>query len=523
MPSDNHAMMPRPGAPVSVVSELVSSGRGRTDVTYSARALGIILLAGLVCCLLATIALRACPFSGDEYSTLLQAEGFARGALKARAPPYADWVQVDHVVIDAYVRSKYPPGEAALLAVGVLARVPWLVNPLAGMLTLTFVWLTARVALDDRRAFLAVSFVAAAPLFLYDSASFFSHVGALLFGASASLCVALWGRSQQGLFFVPFGVFVGCLFLTRPLDALILSASLLACNNVRALVTSAAAALPFVGVQLWYNKQQFGSVLADGYAAYKSSFVATYGVSGAASNLSPWNAVSPEQIFNHLAAVETLVAEWTVPGTALLALIGFVALRRPQANGDRRCVHVSRYFGFMSVLYLGALLFMFIQADDGPRPRYLTMELLPLSFFAAAGWPAASALVREQIGRRMARIVGAVMWIAPIFLLGTYLENRIPQAVVQAGLAEALSKAQIASGVVIVRAEWPTRYARNGMFFDRRPLLLSVSRDITTSDVAARFPGEAVYEAFEPHGSNPWKHPWVITRFLSAAGPTKAP
>jgi hypothetical protein len=328
--------------------------------------------------------------------------------------------------------------------------------------------------------------------------------------------VALWARSKRELFLVPFGICVGCLFLTRPLDALLLGASLLAFKNVKALVVSAATALPFVGLQLRYNKLQFGSMFTDGYSAYKSSFVAIYGASGAASNISPWNAVSPEEIFNHLAAVETFVVQWTVPGAALLALIGFVALRRQQASGDRKSVHVHRFFGLMGVLYLAVLLFMFIQPDDGPRPRYLTTVLLPLSFFAAAGWPTATAFVREQIGRPMARVVGASMWIAPIYLLSSYFEYRVPEGVVRAGLAEELSKAQITSGVVIVRADWPTRYARNGMFFDRRPILLSVSRDVTTSEVAARFQGEAVYEAFEPHGS---MHPWVITRFSPTAQP----
>jgi hypothetical protein len=290
---------------------------------------------------------------------------------------------------------------------------------------------------------------------------------------------------------------------------------------------AAASALPFVGLQLWFNDLQYGSPFIDGYEAYKRSFVAIYGVSGAAKNISLWNVVSPEEIFNHLAAFETLVFEWTVPGTALVALVGFVALRRapageeggPRTGDAGGSGHVHQFLAFMGVLYLAVLLFMYIEADDGPRPRYLTMELLPLSFFAAAGWPATCDLVRERTGRWMTRVVGAAMWIAPIFLVATYMEHRVPEEVVLAGLQETLNRAQITSGVVIVRAEWPTRYARNGMFFDRRPLLLSVSRDVTPSDVAARFPGEPVYEAFEPHGSNPWKHPWVVTRFLPAARP----
>jgi hypothetical protein len=39
-----------------------------------------------------------------------------------------------------------------------------------------------------------------------------------------------------------------------------------------------------------------------------------------------------------------------------------------------------------------------------------------------------------------------------------------------------------------------------------------VPANVPAAEVVARFPGKAVYEAFEPHGLNPWKHPWVIRR-----------
>jgi hypothetical protein len=57
------------------------------------------------------------------------------------------------------------------------------------------------------------------------------------------------------------------------------------------------------------------------------------------------------------------------------------------------------------------------------------------------------------------------------------------------------------------------------MFFDRRPLLLSVPANVTAAEVAARFPDQPVYEAFEPHGANPWKHPWIIRRLNTSAIP----
>src|SRR5271165_3947439 len=99
--------------------------------------LGVAMLIGalgVLYALLARMALHAFPFSGDEYSYLLQAELFARGLLRAPAPPHADLLRVDHVVIDEWVRSKYPPGTSALLALGVLAGAPWIVTPIEGVI-----------------------------------------------------------------------------------------------------------------------------------------------------------------------------------------------------------------------------------------------------------------------------------------------------------------------------------------------------------------------------------------------------
>jgi len=481
-----------------------------TAPRYGRRAALVIVGAGIFYALVARFALEGYPYSGDEYSTLLQAEGFARGVLKAPAPPFADWVAVDHVIIDRYVRSKYPPGTAALLALGVRAGVPWAVMPLAGMLTLLVFWLAARRVLDERRAFLAVAFLAAMPLFAYQSATFLSHTPTLLFGALAMLAVVEWTRSGRDAWLVPFGIAVGCVFLIRPVDGVLLGLSLIAFRSLRALLIGGASAAPFLGLTLWYNAVQFGSPFVDGYEAGKPGFVAIYGESGAYSNISLWHAISPYEIFNHLAELETFFFEWTVPGAALLACVGWVALRREQAAGDRRTAPLQRFFGVLMALFLVGLVLTFNEPDDSPRPRYLSMVLLPLAFLAAVGWGPAAAFVRQSLGRWASRLVAVAVWIAPLFLMATYLEHRIPAVKVHTGLTEELARQGVHSGVVILRAEWPTRYARNGMFFDRSPLLLSVPATVTAAEVVARFPGQPVWEAFEPHGANPWKHPWVI-------------
>jgi 4-amino-4-deoxy-L-arabinose transferase-like glycosyltransferase len=497
--------------PASAPSDSDTTGRAlRTAPRYGRRAALLIVGAGVFYALVARFALQGYPYSGDEYSSFLQAEGFARGVLKAPAPPFADWVTVDHVIIDQFVRSKYPPGTAALLALGVRAGVPWLVVPLTGMLTLLVFWLATRRVLDERRAFLAVAFLAAMPLFAYQAATFLSHVPTLLFGALAMLGVVQWSRSGRDAWLVLFGVAVGCVFLIRPVDGILLGLSLIAFRNLRALLIGGLSAAPAFGLTLWYNAFQYGSPFIDGYEAGKPGFVAIYGESGATMNVSPLHVISPYEIFNHLAELETFLFEWSVPGAALLACLGWVALRREQAAGDRRSVPLQRFFGVLMLLFLVGLLVTFNEPDDSPRPRYLSMVLLPLAFFAAAGWAPAAAFVRQHLGRWASRLVAVAIWIAPVFLMATYLEHRIPAVRVHTGLTEELARQGVSSGVVILRAEWPTRYARNGMFFDRSLLLLSVPATVTAAEVAARFPGQPVYEAFEPHGANPWKHPWVI-------------
>ena len=484
----------------------------RRAPSYGRAAALLILCAGVFYAVVARFALQGYPYSGDEYSTVLQAEGFARGVLKAPAPPYADWAAVDHVVIDDFVRSKYPPGAAALLSLGVRAGVPWLVTPLEGMLALLAFWFAARVALDARRAFLALAFLAAMPLFAYQSATFLSHTPTLLFGALAMGAVARWARSARDGWLVVFGVAVGCVFLIRPVDGVLLGLSLIAFRSIRALLISGVSASPFLGLTLLYNQLQFGSPFTDGYEAGKAGFVAIYGESGAFRNISLLHVVSPYEIFNHLAELETFFFEWTVPGAALLACLGWVVLRREQAAGDARTAPLQRWFGTLLLLFLAGLLLTFNEPDDSPRPRYLTMVLLPLALLASAGWGTAAAFVRQHLGRWTSRLVAAAIWIAPAFLMASYLEHRIPEVTVHTGLPRELAREGVHSGVVILRAEWPTRYARNGMFFDRSPLLLSVPTNVPAAAVVARFPGQPVYEAFEPHGANPWKHPWIIRR-----------
>lgn len=456
------------------------------------RTLALVAALGAVYATFARLALHGFPFSGDEYSYFLQAELFARGVLHAPTPAHPELLRVDHVLMSPWVCSKYPPGTSALLAIGVRLGVPWLVTPLEGVVALVATWVGARRVLGEGDAFVAVAVVGGAPLFAFQAASFYSHTASFMWLAIAFALVVAWTSGGGAWRMLVAGAAIGCAFLTRPLDAVLFGLALLSLRAWRPVALAAAGAVPFVALLLAYQAAQFGSPFTDGYAAYQPEFSAIYGASTARPAFSPFNAVDPPQIWHHLDILRSFLVDWTVPGTALLALLGWAALR-----ADARVAGPRRLAAAVVIIFAVTLWVTIGDTDDGARPRYLTTTLLGLAWLAAPGWRRACDIATATLGRRAARAVGIVLWVLPVVQLGAFVVERTPQIWVREGLAEGAARAGIERGVVVVRAKYPTRYARNGPFFDRPVLYVSAPPTTGADEVAAAFPGRDVYEAHE--------------------------
>ncbi len=459
---------------------------------------GLLAFFGALYAVGARFALQAFPYSGDEYSYLLQGELFARGLLRAPAPPNANLLWVDHVVIDQFVRSKYPPGSSALLALGVRAGVPWLVTPLEGIVTLVLVWFTVRALMGPRAAMVTLLVLGASPLFAVEATTFFSHTATTMWLAASFAAVAAWSLSKRSLWLPLAGAAIGCAFLTRPVDALLFGAALVALRSWRVLVLVALGALPFVVAHFAYQAAVFGSPFTDGYAAYEPTFRAIYGAETAEPPLSIARIVNPLQQWFHFEICASFVSPWTMPGAALVAVFGAVAIPKGDRARPMRDVAVA-----IAVIALVALVPTISSAgDDGPRPRYLTTTLLAASILAGAGWAPARDSMQERLGARGARAVGVVAVILGFVLVGSLVIERGLLVRNRDGLYDAVVAQGIEQGVVVVRAQWPTRYARNGPFFDRPVLYLSAPADMGVDAIAERYPSRPVYEATE---GSPWK------------------
>jgi Dolichyl-phosphate-mannose-protein mannosyltransferase len=471
------------------------AGDDRSLADSTVLALAIIGVLGVLYALLARFALDGFPYSGDEYSLSLQGELFGRGMLKAPAPAHLEWLGVDHVVIDSWIRSKYPPGASALLGIGYHYGAAWLVTPLEGVVTLLLVWHATRRLLGPRPALVALIALGIAPLFMFLAASFYAHTATLMFLAVAFAALGAWTRRPRDRWLVLAGMAIGCTFLTRPLDAVLFGLAMLAFRSPRAIVITAASALPFVVLNFAYQAAQFGSPFLDGYHAYEPTFRALYGADTAAASISLAHLVNPVQLWNHIDIYRALIVDWTVTGTALVALVGAYTIGRDHAARPMRTFSIVLIAAFAL-----ALLPTISDPDDGARPRYLSTTLIPLAFLAAAGFAPTCAAITSWFGRRVRTILIVAAVTFALAQLASFLQDRTPKMWRREGLYKATATLDVHDAVVIVRAQYPSRYARNGPWFDG-VLYLSTPPDTTAEQVRRAFPDRQIWEA---HEGEPW-------------------
>jgi 4-amino-4-deoxy-L-arabinose transferase-like glycosyltransferase len=187
------------------------------------------VLAFLSTAVVAAFAFERLPHLEDEVAYLFQARTMALGRLTVPSPSHPDSFWTPFVLDYRGQRfGKYPPGWPAVLAIGVLAGTPWLVNPVLAAVALYLVYRLGRTLYDERTGLLAAALGLTSPLFLVLGGSFLSHLASLVWLLLFSLWF-LWaiGGSerprqlwQRRWLAVGAGVALGMAFVTRALTAL---------------------------------------------------------------------------------------------------------------------------------------------------------------------------------------------------------------------------------------------------------------------------------------------------------------
>ena len=202
------------------ITDAATNGSRKLDGFALAAALLVVVLSSS----LSLFVYEAHPHVPDETQYVFQARYMAAGQLSVKAPlvPEAFSMYMVPHLEDRWF-GIFSPGWPALLALGELAGLIWLVNPLLAGLCVLLAYLLFLELYDRGFARIAVLLLCCSPWFIFMSMSLMSHVATLSFALAAAVLLARGRRNQSYILFGLAGAMVGIVSLVRPLDGAIMA------------------------------------------------------------------------------------------------------------------------------------------------------------------------------------------------------------------------------------------------------------------------------------------------------------
>lgn len=217
------------------------------------------------------------PLHIDGMTQAFQARIFSQGQLSVPSPSdppfFSSLMVVDH---EGRTFSHFPPGWSALLALGMLMGVPWLMAPLCAGLAVYGLYLMLRE--DGERgegALLPPLLLAVSPWVVFNGASWMNHVPAMAFVVLGSAALVR-GVRRPGTRFYPAAAaaLLGYATMIRPLEGVAFGVPATAWMLARGwrepaarrgLAAFGVAGCVTLGILLGYNWVQHGHPLSFGF------------------------------------------------------------------------------------------------------------------------------------------------------------------------------------------------------------------------------------------------------------------
>jgi hypothetical protein len=239
---------------------------------------GVALFAAAASAAIALLCFGRQPHNADEVAQLWHAKILLSGHLSLPADPNPEFFGMDNVIDQGRWYSQFPIGGPAFLALGLLARAAWLVNPVLLALTVPNVYRFTQRAYDETVARSATLLFALSPMVLFMGASFMNHVPVLWLVSVALAQLPVWIDAEDradafraaGL----IGLTLGVAATVRPLDAALVAVVVGALQlgrlrgsavRRRSLVVQTLAGAVPVLLLLAANAETTGSALRFGY------------------------------------------------------------------------------------------------------------------------------------------------------------------------------------------------------------------------------------------------------------------
>ena len=313
----------------------------------------------------------------DSCIYMFQARLFAHGMLFAPPPPEPQFFEVIHTMLSNKWYTVYPPGYPAILGLGILLDISWLVNPLLGALTIVCIYLLAKELYGDSIAKLSAVLTCASSFFLFMSSEFMSHSSTLFFVTLAFLCFVWMVQKKRPLLSaVVCGASLGIALLCRPYTtawicvpigiAVIIKRKELSLRYILiGTIPILVAGLAFFA----YNYATTGHPLLFGYIAMhgKNHYPGFH--------QDPWStqfhsaAQGFKYVFGYLNALNYYLFEWPMPSLFFVCLF--------LAYGKKRFWEWV-WVGWIGVLLAGHFFYFFNKLDFGPRFVYESLPALIL-------------------------------------------------------------------------------------------------------------------------------------------------
>lgn len=381
----------------------VPPGPGQSAVTWLAAAFAFVGSAAL-----AVLVFERIPHVPDSMAYAFQARTYAAGLAYLPSPavrePFDRFLLMDE---GGKWFSVFPPGWPLVLALGMKAGIPWLINPALGAIGVLLAHALAAALVSRGTANLVAVLLALSPTYLYMAASGMAHPFSLVCALTALLAVhkarvgnSLWGGAA--------GLAVGALFLTRPVEGVVvgLAGGLWAVVPWARRLPSTALALGFVGVlpgvglflannwlltghplrdpiQHYFDRTFYPGCNTLGFGPDKGNF-------GWGNDVFPGH--SPLEAAIHaninLNLLDIELFGWAC-GSLLLLVVAAV--------WGRRLAPVQPFATLAALTVLSTIFYWYSGADLGPR--YWFQCLVPFAVFTTVGAAAAAARLHISVGR----------------------------------------------------------------------------------------------------------------------------
>ncbi len=370
------------------------------------------------------------PHIPDEVVYLLHARYFAEGKLTLPAPPVQPAFDVDLMHYEAtYWFCPVPPGWPALLALGVLAGVPWLVNPLLGALGLFLACYVIGKMYGRRTARIATTVLCISPWYVFMAMNFMTHMATLAFALAAAAALIRARESKPFLWALLAGLSTGAGVLVRPLEGFLVGCLLgiwsLGFGGKR-LRRSAIGAFLLGGMLMgalnaWYNAALTGDPMKFPIMAYTDKY---YGPNSNALGfgperglgwpLDPFPGHGPiDAAINTNLNLFSLNIELLGWSTGSILFIAFFVLLTPAKHQD---------FKMLSVIaaVTGAHFFYYYSGGPDFGPRYWFLIVIPCVVLTVRGMEMLAARLRGTATEPWARVCLGVAGLCVLALVNYF-------------------------------------------------------------------------------------------------------